>query len=258
MLSDKTIDTRKKLSTFILCIILCHIIIVFFFCCWAHKNVNSTRQRWLKGLYCAPTPGLIHLRWWPAVRGDGLGLLYRRRQALLQREVQWTQTCRLESVHLVGSLMLKIMLKSICFSLLAQGNLSWPTVIRLSPFLPDVSTAETVSTTPAPEWSVRTTVTSSEMQVRRWTSCYNTQHRWLFVDVAPFFKSKKIICVIISVFKLFIHESKLGRPKKTPSPKSPLMQHMFSIFGISSVPKGRRSDFKHYFLSTRAYYTAEN
>lgn len=94
MLSDKTIDTRKKTSTFILWIILCHIF--FFFCCWAHKNVNSARQRWLKRLYCAPTPGFIHLRWWPAVRGDGLGLLYRRRQALLQREVPRTQTCRLE------------------------------------------------------------------------------------------------------------------------------------------------------------------
>lgn len=35
-----------------------------------------------------------------------------------------------------------------------------------------------------------------------------------------------------------------GEKKNPKSPKkSPLMQHMFSIFGISSAPKGRRSDF---------------
>lgn len=120
------------------------------------------------------------------------------------------------------------------FSSLAQGNLSWPTVIRLSPFLPDASTAETASTTPAPEWSVRTTVTSSETQVRRWTSCYKAQHRRLIVDVAPFFNSQKNnLCHYFSIQAIY-PRVKMKKKSQIPPQKNHLWCNTCSPSSVSA------------------------
>lgn len=176
-----------------------------------------------KRLYCAPTPGFIHLRWWPAVRGDGLGLLYRRRQALLQREVQWTQTCRLESVHLVGRQfnVCKNHIKESLFLFAHAGE------SQLTDRHPPVTIPPGCFDCGDGFYNPSTRVVSTYDGdfLRNAGEAVNMplQHTTpvTYRRCGPVLSFQKIICVIISVFKLFIHESKLGRPKKSQIPPTP-------------------------------------